>query len=90
MLNRVEDSLSEVGWEWPQYRCMIDERHFYRIRSPKAFVELQQIGRRWVRHDVEAKVYPEQLRIADMLRASGETYRVCSVEEWQAIEDRMG
>jgi hypothetical protein len=69
---------------------MVDERHYYLIRSPLAFVELQRVGRRWVRHEVEAKVYPERVRIADMLSTSSGTYRVCTSEEWQAVESQAG
>ena len=59
---------------FPVYRILADGRHFYRIESPLLFTEIQLIGSRAVAHRVEAKAYPEQLRVQDMIAGHGGTY----------------
>ncbi len=58
---------------------------YYAIRSPRAFTELQRIGLRWLRYEVEATVYPELVRIQEML-ACTEPYQVCTHAEWAQKE----
>lgn len=69
---------------------MVDERHYYLISSPTRFVELQRVGRRWFRYEVDAKLYPEQIRVADMLACAGGAYRRCDPSEWSAVEALAG
>jgi hypothetical protein len=53
--------------EFPQYRKLPNDKVFYRIESQTVFTELQLVGSRILVHRVEAKQYPEKLRIMDML-----------------------
>lgn len=53
--------------EFPQYRKLSNNKSFYRIDSKDRFVEVQVIGQRRFAHDIEAKKYPELLRIQDMI-----------------------
>ena len=52
---------------FPQYRKMNGRNVWYKITSTEAFVEIQQIGNRFVRYEIKAIQYPEKLRIMDML-----------------------
>lgn len=68
---------------FPVYRMLADGRHFYRIESPLLFTEIQLIGTRAVAHRVEAKAYPEQLRVQDMIAGHGGSYLPLEAEEWE-------
>lgn len=62
---------------------LADGRHFYRIESPVLFTEIQIIGSRAVAHRVEAKAYPEQLRVQDMIAGHEGAYVALEAEEWE-------
>lgn len=66
---------------WPQYRKLPGGDRCYAIHSPRTFTELQRIGTRWLRYEVEATVYPEMLRIQEMLACS-DPYQICDPSEW--------
>jgi hypothetical protein len=77
------------GPQWPQYRRMRDGRHVYRIESPDRFTELQRIGSRWVRHTVQVTMYPEMLRVREMLAGGDGLYGPMTASEWTCLEDRV-
>ena len=52
---------------FPQYRKLSNRRSFYRIESSLQFTEVQIMGSKRFVHSVEARQYPEKLRIMDML-----------------------
>lgn len=52
---------------FPQYRKMNGRNVWYKITSNESFIEIQQIGDRFVRYEIKAIQYPEKLRIMDML-----------------------
>ena len=52
---------------FPQYRKMNGRNVWYKITSIEGFIEIQQIGDRFVRYEIKATQYPEKLRIMDML-----------------------
>lgn len=52
---------------FPVFRKLVNERNFYRIDSVTAFVEVQRMGKRCVVHHVEARIYPEKVRIQELL-----------------------
>lgn len=52
---------------FPQYRRYSHGKTWYKIHSPDKFTELTVLGSRYLIHEIEAKQYPEKLRIADML-----------------------
>jgi hypothetical protein len=53
--------------DFPQYRKLSNRRSFYRIESSLQFTEVQIMGSKRFVHSVEARQYPEKLRIMDML-----------------------
>ncbi|MBX2973587.1 MAG: hypothetical protein KF797_10820 [Flavobacteriales bacterium] len=52
---------------FPAYRQLNGGRHYYRITTEDRFDELQRVGDRWVLHEVHAAMYPERVRIQEML-----------------------
>jgi hypothetical protein len=52
---------------FPQYRKLSNQKSFYRIESSVQFTEVQIMGSKRFVHSVEARQYPEKLRIMDML-----------------------
>jgi hypothetical protein len=88
MSKRAEDNgagpdLTEAAW--PQYRRMADGRHYYRIDGPDRFTELQRVGSRWLSHVVHATMYPERVRIQEMLVGGEGVYMVIGPAEWDAV-----
>lgn len=59
--------MSDKNNQFPQYRKLSNGKSLYRIDGERLFIELQKMGSRWWLHSVEAKQYPEMLRIMDML-----------------------
>ncbi len=68
--------------EFPQYRRLSNHKSFYRIDSNERFVEIQVIGTRCFSHDVQAKQYPEILRIKEMLKYQIDGLEQSSEEEF--------
>lgn len=54
-------------FDFPQYRKLTNEKSFYEISDERHFIEKQLIGKQVFIIVVEAKQYPEILRIQDML-----------------------
>jgi hypothetical protein len=52
---------------FPQYRKLEGFQRFYKILDERTFVELAFVNGKPVQSCVEAKQYPEMLRIQDML-----------------------
>lgn len=59
-------------------------QHYYRIDGPDRFTELQVIGSKRVLHEVTAMVYPELVRIQDMLNGSDGLFELIGEQEWSA------
>jgi hypothetical protein len=70
---------------FPQYRKLTNEKSFFKILNTSSFQEVQLIGKKKIFHTVEAKQYPEILRIQDMLQLHEEFYKASSKEEWDLI-----
>ncbi len=66
-------------------RRTADGTHLYRIEGSDRFTELQRIGKRWVMHVVEARAYPEKVRIVEMVDGDHGRYLPLSEEEWEAV-----
>lgn len=69
-------------WEFPQFRCLSNQRSKYKILSDRLFIEKQQLGSKYILHEIEAKQYPEILRIQDMLSALP-PYEMSTEEEFE-------
>lgn len=71
---------------FPIYCKLQGGGHLYRIESDDRFTELQRVGSRWVKHKVVASMYPEMVRIAEMIDGGDGTYATSTKEEWDSAE----
>ncbi len=76
--------MSDKVTDFPQYRKLSNEKVFYRIRDDRNFDEIQLIGSRATWFSMEAKQYPEILKIQDLLNAS-EGLVLSSREEFDTL-----
>lgn len=70
---------------FPAYRRMVGVQRYYKIHSPRAFTEVEMIGTRRLVHEVEATMYPELLRIQQMLEYADGVYRTMTAGEWEEV-----
>lgn len=73
------------GPHFPLHRKLGEDLSWYRIGSPTEFTEVQRIGSRYVAHRVRATIYPEKLRVAELIAADQEQLMVCSAAEFEAM-----
>ncbi|MBN9294443.1 MAG: hypothetical protein J0G96_10735 [Flavobacteriia bacterium] len=69
--------------EFPQFRKLSNEKHFYKILSEREFEEIRIIGITKKYHVFEVQQYPELLRIKDMLEQI-DLFPVISEQEWES------
>jgi hypothetical protein len=55
-------------YTFPIYRKIEGRNVWYKITSLNSFEEVQQMGERFLFYAVTANVYPEKLRILDMIQ----------------------
>ena len=72
------------GFDFPQYRKLANEKSFYELIDDRHFTEKQCIGKQVFTIHVEAKQYPEILRVQDMLDCA-EGFLVSSKDEFESI-----
>ncbi len=65
--------------EFPVYRKFSDNKTFYKINSPKNFLEIKLMGKYYFKNEIEAKQFPEILLIDDMIKLE--------VGAWIAIDE---
>ncbi len=73
--------MNDKNTDFPQYRKLSNDKTFYKILSDRLFEEVQLMGSKVLRYSVEAKQYPEILKIQDMLQAES-PYSIISEEEF--------
>jgi len=56
-----------IKMEFPQFRKLENGRSLYKITAPNQFIELQQIGFKWILYTFELQQFPDLLRLQDML-----------------------
>ena len=66
-------------WQFPQYRKYVAIDNWYSIHSLDAFTEIKRMGDRYLKHEVKASIYPEKLRVLDMLE--------CHEEKWEVTDE---
>lgn len=59
--------MSDKIKQFPQYRKLPNGKSLYKILNDKSFMELQKMGLHWWCFTIEAKQYPELLKIMDMM-----------------------
>ncbi|MCH2228838.1 MAG: hypothetical protein MK105_00740 [Crocinitomicaceae bacterium] len=73
--------------DFPQFRKLSNEKVFYKIINDRLFHEIQVIGTFAQLYKVEAKQYPEILKIQDMLNYSIEGFVASTHEEFEQLLD---
>lgn len=71
--------------DFPQYRKLSNDKVFYKIVNNREFHEIQIIGTFAQLHKIEAKQYPEILKIQDMLNYSLEGFVASTEEEYSSL-----
>lgn len=54
---------------FPLYRCSANGLNWYRVESATEFTEVQKVGSRYVVHRVKAVIYPEKVRVMELIAA---------------------
>ncbi|MDG1148307.1 MAG: hypothetical protein P8N52_08400 [Crocinitomicaceae bacterium] len=75
----------DKGTDFPQYRKLSNDKVFYKIVNNREFHEIQVIGTFAQLHKIEAKQYPEILKIQDMLNYTIEAFVPSSAEEYAKL-----
>lgn len=70
--------------DFPQYRKLANDKSHYEIRGDRHFIEKQIIGKQVFTIEIEAKQYPEILRIQDMLNCE-EGFLLSTKEVFESI-----
>ena len=70
---------------FPQYRKLSNGQRFYKILGWDAFEELTIMGSSVLYFKVEAKQYPEKLRILDMVELKDDAYEMSSESEFEKL-----
>lgn len=73
---------------FPAYRKLSNNKAFYKINSPDEFEEIQLFGTKKRHYLHRAKLYPEKLKIMDMLSAENGLYLLSSPGEWEDLLER--
>ena len=76
--------------QFPVYRRTADGRHYYHIVASDLFMEIQLIGSKAVLHRIHAALYPERLRVQDMVDATDGHFIPSDSVEWAAVMERFG
>lgn len=76
--------------QFPVYRRTADGRHYYLIVAADQFMEIQLIGSKAVMHRVQAALYPERLRVQDMIDANDGHFVASGPGEWAEVSMRFG
>ena len=71
-------------FDFPQYRKLTNEKSFYKIVDDRHFIEKQLIGKQVFIIEIEAKQYPEILRIQDMINCV-EGFLLSVEEDFESI-----
>ena len=79
--------MDDKNTDFPQYRKLSNDKTFYKIQSVRLFEEVQLMGSKVFRYRVEAKQYPEMLKIQEMLKLE-EPYLLLSAEEFTLKTNR--
>lgn len=70
---------------FPQFRKYPGGRSWFAIFSPNRFTEYQRMGERWLRHEVNASIHPDRMRIQDMLECEGGLWETVEADAFEAF-----
>ena len=67
---------------FPQYRKNQNGKHFYKINSEIDFEEIQIIGEKYIIMKTLAKIYPDKIRVQEMLHLNTLLYQIISESDF--------
>ena len=73
--------------DFPQFRKLSNDKVFYKIVNNREFDEIQVVGTLAQLFKIEAKQYPEILKIQDMLNYTIEGFVPSTQKEFNALLD---
>ena len=73
---------------FPLYRRYTNGKSYFQINNPSDLLEVQLIGKYYVRHRILAKILPERNLIADLIALSGGQVEAIAEEEFQLFLKR--
>ncbi len=73
---------------FPQYRKLVNNKSFYKIISDRFFEEIQLVGTLKTKYCIEAKIYPEILKIKDLIEFVDDNYILSSEKEWNQMDKK--
>lgn len=59
--------MDDKNTDFPQYRKLTNNKSLYKVESERSFIELQKMGKSIFKFEIQARKYPEILRIQDMI-----------------------
>lgn len=71
---------------FPLYRHSANGLNWYRLESATEFTEVQKVGSRYVSHRVKAVIYPEKVRVMELIAAEDGHVVACEAD---AFETRL-
>ena len=68
---------------FPIYRHSANGLNWYRVESGTEFTEVQKVGSRYVAHRVKAVIYPEKVRVMELIAADDGHVVACEAEAFE-------
>ena len=73
---------------FPCYRKLRNDKSFYKISCERNFTEIQCVGNKYFKIEINANKYPEIILILYMINKR-EIYEFSTEEEFNTIEDKL-
>ena len=75
--------------EFPLYRISKNGKNLYRVESMHTFTELQYIGEKILRFTIEAKTYPEMVRIRELIAMDNDACEELRGGTFETLMDQL-
>jgi hypothetical protein len=75
--------------EFPQFRKYKNGKSFFKIESMSNFIEVQLLGSRFIKYEIEAKILPDRNFIQDMLVDYEKNWDVISADEFNIVYNKI-
>lgn len=80
--------MHKVQYSFPQYRKYEGIDTWYKITGLDSFEEIVKMGEKYLHHTINATIYPEKLRILDMLECKDGLWVEIGEDDYMEILDR--
>ncbi|NOQ72623.1 MAG: hypothetical protein GQ574_11505 [Crocinitomix sp.] len=74
---------------FPVYRKYVGINVWFMILNEKNFIEIKQVGNRFVREEVVANQYPEMVLIKDMLVCHENRWEITTEAEFESANNKV-